>query len=97
MNNMFKIVYSNKVLKDIQQIDGTILSVIKKAIEKKLTTHPDNFGKPLRNTLKNLWSLRVGDYRVIYKIKNKELIVLVVMIGSRDDVYLDILKRISRK
>lgn len=33
------------------------------------------------------WRLRVGDYRVLYEIRDTELIVLVVKIGDRKDVY----------
>jgi len=93
---MFEIKYHSKVLEDIKKIDKTILSLIKKSIEKKLSSNPEKFGKPLRNTLKNLYSLRISNYRVIYQIKNKQLIVLIIMIKDRDTVYLDALKRINK-
>ena len=35
----------------------------------------------------NLWRIRVGDYRVVYTIEDKKLIVLVVRIAHRKDVY----------
>jgi len=35
----------------------------------------------------NLYRIREGDYRIIYTIQDKELIVLVVKIGDRKDVY----------
>jgi mRNA interferase RelE/StbE len=35
----------------------------------------------------NLWRIRVGDYRVVYQIHDDRLIVLVVRIGHRRDVY----------
>jgi len=34
-----------------------------------------------------LWSIRVGNYRVIYTIRSKELIVVIVKIGDRGEVY----------
>ena len=58
-------------------------------IIKKLTlleTNPQ-LGKPLTGPLAGLWSLRIGDYRVIYQIKDKELIILVLKIGHRKNVY----------
>lgn len=36
---------------------------------------------------RNLYRIRVGDYRVIYQVENKALIVLVVHIGNRREVY----------
>jgi mRNA interferase RelE/StbE len=42
---------------------------------------------PLKGEGRGLWRLRVGDSRILYQIQNKELIVLVVDIGHRLDVY----------
>ena len=39
---------------------------IKRAIERKLMTAPEMYGERLKGTLKDLWKLRVGDYRVIF-------------------------------
>jgi len=44
---------------------------IQSAIEKRLLTDPVKFGIPLRSTLRGYRKLRVGDYRVIYKIEEK--------------------------
>ena len=52
---------------------------------KKLTTYPDVFGKPLRQSLKGYRKLRVGDWRVIFRIENK--IVKIFIIGHRSMVY----------
>lgn len=82
----FDIVYHDKVKKDISVIGNNIKQLLKKAIEQKLTKAPQVYGKPLRHTLKNLWSLRVGNYRVIYQIK--EQTVLILKIGHRKEVYL---------
>ena len=53
---------------------------------KKLEDEPEK-GKPLTSILTGLWSLRIGDYRAIYQIKNNELIILVIKIGHRKNVY----------
>lgn len=58
---------------------------IKKAIENKLTLRPEIFGKPLRQSLKGCRSLRVGDYRVIYKIVGRT--VEVLLFGHRSMIY----------
>jgi mRNA interferase RelE/StbE len=51
------------------------------------TENPRRAGHALTGTLKGLWSYRVGDFRVIAKIEDKIVTVLVVRIGNRRDVY----------
>jgi len=70
---------------DLPGISHTEQINIRNAIEKKLQTNPIEFGKPLQYSLKGCRRLRVGKYRVIYKIEGKT--VLVIKIGHRDDVY----------
>ena len=60
---------------------------LKKAIEEKLTTRPELFGKPLRQSLKGCRSLRVGEYRIIYRITGKT--VEVLLFGHRSVIYED--------
>lgn len=45
------------------------------------------FATPLRWGLKGLWKIRIGDYRVAYAIEDKKLIVLVVGVGDRKEIY----------
>ena len=44
-------------------------------------------GKPLKLTLKDKWSYRVGVYRIIYSIDGKVLTVYVLDIGHRRNIY----------
>ena len=44
-------------------------------------------GKALKLTLKGKWSYRVGSYRIIYSIEHGKLIVYVLTIGHRREVY----------
>ena len=48
---------------------------------------PRSYGKPLTGPLGNLWRYRVGDFRVICSIEDEVLLILVVEIGDRKDVY----------
>lgn len=36
---------------------------------------------------RDAWRIRVGDYRIIYEIQNSELIVIVVLVGHRSEIY----------
>ncbi len=53
---------------DIPLLDSRFKNRIKKAIETRLTNAPHQHGEPLRRTLKGYWKLRVGYYRVIFKV-----------------------------
>jgi mRNA interferase RelE/StbE len=64
-------------------------AMIKKAIEDRLTENPRDFGKPLTRSLKGHYRLRIGDYRVIYRVNDD--VVTVVAIGHRRDIYNDYL------
>ena len=44
-------------------------------------------GKALKGPLGDLWRYRVGDYRIICDIQDRVLIVLVLQVGNRRDVY----------
>lgn len=44
-------------------------------------------GFPLVGKLKDRWKLRVGAFRIIYTIDNGELVVLVIAIGHRREIY----------
>jgi mRNA interferase RelE/StbE len=53
---------------DLPVIDEKNKIMIKRAIEERLATNPEVYGKPLQRTLKGYWKLRVGEYRVVFKI-----------------------------
>jgi mRNA interferase RelE/StbE len=48
---------------------------------------PRRFGKGLKADLAGLWRYRVGDYRILCQIRDRELLILVVAVGHRRDVY----------
>ena len=48
---------------------------------------PRRFGRPLTGDLKGLWRYRVGDYRIVARIEAHRLVVLVVTVGHRREVY----------
>lgn len=88
---MYKLSYDDRVEDDINKLGDTIYIMIKQSIEKKLLSNPIVFSKPLSNKLKNLRSLRVSDYRVIFKLKDD--IVFICAIGHRRSIYELALKR----
>jgi len=77
---------------DIPLLNATLKKRIRKAIEERLMMAPQQYGEPLRKTLKGYWKLRVGDYRVVFKVVENEVWVLGII--NRKDVYDRILKRV---
>ena len=89
----FEILYHKDVISDeIPKLSKNWRITIKKAIEEKLTTQPQIFEKPLRDSLKGYRKLRVGDWRVIFCIE--EDTVKILTIQHRSVVYTNIEKRI---
>ena len=73
------------VKEQIPSIPAPYRQQIKRAIEERLAVDPVKFGKPLKYSLYGLRRLRVGDWRVIYRINGDT--VEIVRIGNRKDVY----------
>ena len=71
--------------KQIMKLDKKIIRVIKSAIA-KLANNPKPHGyKKLKG--ENAYRIRVGDYRIIYEIDNDVILVTVVSVGHRKDIY----------
>jgi mRNA-degrading endonuclease RelE of RelBE toxin-antitoxin system len=66
------------VTQDIPALPKTMRERIKDAIEERLMTDPIGFGKPLRYSLKGQRRLRVGDYRILYSIKDDKVIISAI-------------------
>jgi len=89
----FRLIYHADVKSiDLPKIDNKNRAMIKKAIKERLATQPEKYGSPLRRTLKGYWKLRVGDYRVVFKISGGDIFILGIM--NRKSVYSQINKRI---
>jgi len=74
------------VQKDFKRIGKEAAGQVMRAIREKLLVNPKS-GKQLRGELADLWSLRSGDYRIIYAFNDAELWVLVVSVGHRKNIY----------
>ena len=81
----FALLYHPALKEDLAKLDQKIKKRIKSALEGRLATAPHQYGEPLRKTLKGYWKLRVGDYRVVFKIAGSEVWILAVI--HRKEVY----------
>lgn len=86
---MYRIKYSKEIIKEFKKLDKVTQILIIKWIEKHLLLcdNPKSMGKLLVRSKKGLWQYRIGNYRLICIIEEKELIVIALAIGHRKDIY----------
>ena len=87
----YALVFTERVRKQIKKLDNATYVLLKKYIEKHLlnTDDPKKEGKALSGNKKGLWRYRIGAYRLIVQIKEKEMIVLALDFGHRSVIYKD--------
>ena len=84
---MYKVAYLDSVEEDLKKLDKSTVKKILNRIETYLAQDPKGLGKPLKGDFQGYWRYRWGDYRVIYKISEREILILVLRISNRKDVY----------
>ena len=86
---MYKVEYLPSVAKQIEKLDKYTKKIIVDWISKNLVDceNPRIHGKPLSANRAGQWRYRIGDYRIIAKIIDDRLIILVLTIGHRSVIY----------
>ena len=84
---MHKVFYLDSVQEDLKKLDRPLKKIILDKIEKYLAKDPKKLGKALVGPFKGFWRYRVGDFRIIYRINEKEILILVARIGHRKSIY----------
>jgi mRNA interferase RelE/StbE len=71
----YNLLYHSEVRrKDLKRIPKNIKERIKRAIEERLIVNPIKYGLPLKRSLQGYRKLRIGDYKVVYKIEEDNII-----------------------
>ena len=83
---MYKLFIDDKVVKDLRKIDKAWQTKIIANIKTKLVKDP-YLGKKLVGDLSPYYRYRVGDYRVLYEIVESKVLIIVVKIKHRKNVY----------
>ena len=82
---MYEIILSKRSAKNLKKLSGKDREKILRAL---FALKEDPFlGKPLIGELKGLYSLRVWPYRIVYEIIKNKLLIHVLHVGHRKDVY----------
>ena len=82
---MYRIIFKSPAKRFLKKLDSSLQQRIIKKL-KKLKEYP-RLGKPLTAALAGLWSLRFGKFRAIYQIRREELLILILDISPRKDIY----------
>lgn len=85
----YKLVFTDRCKKQIDKLDNSDHILLESWLRKHLVNckNPKAFGKPLVGDKKGLWRYRIGNYRLIVQIEDKELLVLALDYGHRSTVY----------
>lgn len=85
-----------KLSKDVVELVSGLPPVMKKKIRAGLEAILENphEGKPLREELGGLWTLRMGRFRIVYRIQ--ESVLEVVAIGPRESIYQETARRLMK-
>lgn len=84
--NYYTIEFDSRVKKDFKSINANDVKRIKAAIS-ELSKNPRPDGCTKLKGRQDYYRIRVGNYRVVYAIENTVLLVLVVRVGHRKDIY----------
>ena len=86
---MYKVIFTDNSLKQLKKMDKStyvfLISWIKKNLEN--CEDPRKIGKNLVGNFKESWRYRVGKYRIIVEIKDDYIIILILNIGHRKEIY----------
>lgn len=85
----WRIEYDSRVVKEMKKLDRKVQREILDYFDERIAPADDPrvFGKPLKSSFAGLWRYRIGDYRVVCRIENEAMIVLVLRVAHRSTIY----------
>ncbi|CRX39587.1 type II toxin-antitoxin system RelE family toxin [Estrella lausannensis] len=89
MTNKYNILFNKNYIKDLEKIPKKDREYIRESVL-SLAKNPRPDGcKKLKGSKDPLYRIRCGDYRVVYEIRDNTLVILVIDVGHRKDIYRD--------
>lgn len=85
----FEIFIAAAARKELKKLGASVAQEILRQIDKKLSTEPAEYGEPLHADLAGYYKLRVSGFRVVYRIVEQEVKVLVLAAGKREEGNID--------
>ncbi|MFC2289767.1 MAG: type II toxin-antitoxin system RelE/ParE family toxin [Treponema lecithinolyticum] len=92
----YKVLLEKKAEDDFAKLDKTVQRQIFKYLKKiEERQDPRSLGAPLQDNLSTFWKYRVGDYRLIAQLRDDKLIVFMLVVAHRREVYKIAKKRLA--
>ena len=86
---IYNIRWHEEAINDLKKIDRQQQKKIVAKIKDYLSKDPLSLGKPLKGIFRGLYRYRYGSYRVIYAIDRESVVILILRIADRKNVYQD--------
>ncbi len=85
----YKVIFTKKALKQLKKMDKHNSALILGWIEKNINNseNPRLQGKALVADKSDQWKYRIGNYRVLCEIQDEKIVILVLEIGHRKEIY----------
>ncbi len=83
----WQIIFTKRAEKDFKSLSQEVKKIITKAINSKLLPDPNLALIPLTGKLKGIYKFRVGNYRILCEKRSEALVIVVVKVGDRKEVY----------
>ncbi len=84
---VYQIKFKDSAKKEFSKLEKNLQNRIYNFLENRVKNNPHILKESLLGNKKGLWKYRVGDYRLVCQILDDELIVLVVGVGHRREIY----------
>jgi mRNA interferase RelE/StbE len=88
---LWAVEFDDRARRELRKLDPGVQDLILRYMRERIagTGDPRRFGRPLRRNLAGLWRYRVEDYRLICRIEDGRIVVVVLQVGHRRDIYED--------
>ena len=85
----WKVEFDPHALKELSRLARPVQHRILRFLHERIQTEQDprRHGGPLHGSKGNLWKYRIGDYRLICDIRDDMIVVLVLRVGHRREIY----------
>lgn len=84
---IWSIEWDDRALKELRKLDKQVQQKIIKYINDRIRLNPRIFGKELTANMSGLWRYRIEDYRIVCRIEDEKLCVMIIAVGHRKEVY----------
>ena len=83
----YDVEFAGTARRALREVPPRIVPAIIQFVYGELARNPKRVGKPLERELKGLWSARRGPYRILYELFSEQLLVMIIHVDHRADIY----------